>query len=325
MSDWPHHVTDRRGRYMRAAAAASVALGLALTLAKGGVWYLTGSVTMLASLADSVLDLSAALITFLGVRTALMPPDAEHRFGHGKAEGLAALAQGAIMLGSAAFLLLQSAGRIVTPRPVEMAWSAIAVSLLAIGLTFALLVFQRFVIRRTGSLAIRADSLHYGGDFLLNLAAIAGIALAAYGGFPRADGLFGAGISVFIAVQAWRVGRSAVDMLMDRELSGEARETIFNIALGNRQVRGLHDLKTRGAGLRDFIQLHLEVDPHLSLKQAHLVALEVEAALSEAFPDAEIIIYVDPAGFEKPNLTVRELGHPEAGAIGSGAREHERL
>ncbi len=325
MNAWERHVDDRRSRYMRGAALASVALGLTLSLAKAAAWFFTGSVTMLASLADSVLDLSASIITLVGVRTALMPPDAEHRFGHGKAEGLAALAQGAIMLGSAAFLLLQSIARLISPAPVAMAWTAIGVSLLAIVLTFALLAFQRFVITRTGSLAIRADSLHYAGDFLLNLAVIAGIAIAAYGGLPRADGLFGAGIAVFIAVQAVRVGRSAVDMLMDKELSGEMRETIFNIALGNPQVRGIHDLKTRGAGIRDFIQFHIEVDPHLSLKQAHLIALEVEAALSEAFPDAEIIIYVDPAGFEKPNLTVGELSRRAGDEIGTGIGPREPL
>jgi len=298
---------DGRGRWMRAAAAASVAVGLTLTATKAVVWLLTGSVTILASLFDSLLDLLASLLTLVGVRTALEPPDYDHRFGHSKAEGLSALAQAAIMAGSATFVFLEAIDRLLVPEPIAMAWAGFAVSGLAILLTLALVTFQRRVIRRTGSLAISADNLHYTGDLLLNLAVMAGIALTAYTPFGRADGLFAAGIAVYIASQAILIARSAVDMLMDKEFGEAERERIFNITMGNPQVRGLHDLKTRSAGLRDFIQLHIEVDPDLSLRAAHLAATEVEAAISEAFPDAEIIINVDPVGFERPNLTVEEL------------------
>lgn len=292
---------------MRRAALASVAVGLTLTIAKTAVAILTGSVAMFASLADSVLDLFASLVTFAGVRAALKPPDREHRFGHGKAEGLAALVQGAVMSGSAVFLLLQSVKRLFDPQPVTMAWTGIAVSLLAIVLTLALVAFQRFVVKRTRSLAISADSLHYSGDLMLNLAVIVGLVLNSEFGLLWGDALFGAGIALWILIQAVRVARGAIDMLMDHELAEAAREEIFNIALGNRQVLGLHDLRTRGAGLRDFIQFHIEVDAHLSLREAHLVALEVEAAVGEAFPDAEIIIYVDPLGFERPDTGLTEL------------------
>lgn len=299
-----------RGRWMRLAAFASVGVGFTLAASKATVWLLTGSVTMLASLMDSVLDLLASLITLIGVRTALEPPDYDHRFGHSKAEGLAALAQAAIMTGSATFIFLEAIGRLISPVPVEMVWTGFAVSVLAIVLTLGLVGFQRRVIRRTGSLAIRADSLHYTGDLLLNLAVMAGLALAAFTPFERADGLFGAGIALYIARQAFTIARTAVDMLMDKEFSEDERERIFNITMGNPLVRGLHDLKTRSAGLRDFIQLHIEVDPDLSLREAHLAATEVEAAIGEAFPDAEIIINVDPVGFERPNLTVEELSRP---------------
>lgn len=295
---------------MRLAAVASVGVGFTLALSKTAVWLLTGSVTMLASLMDSALDLLASIITLIGVKTALEPPDFDHRFGHSKAEGLAALAQAAIMAGSATFVLLEALGRLISPEPVRMAWTGFAVSALAIVLTMALVAFQRRVIRQTGSLAIAADNLHYTGDLLLNLAVMGGLALAAYTPFGWTDGLFGAGIAAYIAWNAFAVVRSAVDMLMDKEFSEAARETIFNITMGNPQVRGLHDLKTRSAGLRDFIQLHIEVDPELSLRDAHLAATEVEAAIGEAFPDAEIIINVDPVGFERPNLTVHELAPP---------------
>jgi len=299
-----------RGRRMRLAAIASVGVGFTLAMSKGVAWLLTGSVTMLASLMDSALDLLASIITLVGVRTALEPPDYDHRFGHSKAEGLAALAQAAIMTGSATFVLLESIGRLLAPEPVRMAWTGFAVSALAIILTLGLVAFQRQVIRQTGSLAITADNLHYTGDLLLNLSVMGGLALAAFTPFGRADGLFGAGIAVYIAWNAFAIARSAVDMLMDKEFSEAEREKIFNITMGNPQVRGLHDLKTRSAGLRDFIQLHIEVDPELSLRDAHLAATEVEAAIGEAFPVAEIIINVDPIGFERPNLTVKELSPP---------------
>lgn len=292
---------------MRRAAMASVTVAAVLSLSKAAVWLVTGSVTMLASLTDSVLDLIASVATFFGVRTALAPPDFDHRFGHGKAEGLAALFQAAVMAGSATFLLFESAARVATPGNLSLAWSAIAVSLLAIALTVTLVAFQRWVVARTGSIAIAADRLHYMGDLMLNLGAIAGVALAAYGGIAWADGAFGVAIALWIARNAYEVGRAAVDMLMDKEFSEPARERIFNIVMGNAQVRGLHDLKTRSSGLREFIQLHIEVDGHLSLRQAHLAATEVEAAIGEAFPRAEIIINVDPLGLEKPNLTAREL------------------
>jgi len=292
---------------MRRASLASVAVGFTLTATKSGVWLATGSVTILASLADSALDLLASIVTFIGVRTALIPPDADHRFGHSKAEGLAALAQAAIMIGSASVVLLQSLGRLLEPEPVHMAWTGIAVSGLAFALTLALVAYQRRAIRRTGSVAIRADNLHYTGDLLLNLSVIAGLALTAWADLARADGLFGAGIALYIAVQALTIARSAVDMLMDKEFSDAARETIFNITMGNPHVRGLHDLKTRSAGLRAFIQLHIEVDGDLSLREARLAATEVEAAIGEVFPDAEIIINIDPVGIEPPNLTAGEV------------------
>lgn len=294
-------------RLLRLASVASVATAAFLTLAKGAVWQAGGSAAMLASMADSALDLLASLITFWGVRTALRPPDREHRFGHAKAEGLSALAQAAIMLGSASFVMLHAVERIVTPQTVTRAAEAYGVSVLAILLTVALVALHSHAIRRTGSLAIRADRLHYAGDLFLNLAAMAGVALATLTPFARADGLFGVVIAGIIGWNALHIGKSAIDMLMDRELTGADRDRIFNIALGNSLVLGLHALKTRNAGPHVFIQLHIEVDPAMTLRAAHLVSTEVEAALSEAFPAAEIIIHVDPLGSEGPDLTGRAI------------------
>lgn len=299
--------TADSGLWMKRAALASVLVGAILFAAKALVWWLTDSATMLSSAADSALDLAASLITLFAVRTALQPPDAEHRFGHGKAEGLSALAQGSIMLGSAAFLILHAIERAFDPASIEKPMSAYAVSLFAIVLTLALVLFQRMVIRKSGSVAISADSLHYTGDLLLNLAAMAGVALATIGGLPLMDGLFGAGIALFIALNARKIILRAIDMLMDREMPVALRDSIIEIALGNEQVRGIHDLKTRNAGLNDFIQFHLEVDPSLTLRAASLVALEVEAAVSELFPSADIAISLDPLGFEKPGRTMAEI------------------
>jgi ferrous-iron efflux pump FieF len=306
-ADSPDLALRKRAKLMRLAAYASMAVGGTLALLKGVVWLLTGSVTMLASMTDSLLDLFASVMSYMGVRTALQPPDDTHRFGHGKAEALAALAQGAVMLGSAAFIILQSVLRLADPQPVMMAWTGMAVSAVAIILTLGLVLFQRHVIARSQSVAITADHLHYTGDLLLNLSVMVGLAVSAYGGLHFMDALFGIGIGVFIGYNAWGVAKGSIDMLMDREMASAEREAIFNIVLGNRDILGLHDLKTRKAGIDSFIQLHIEISPHASLHQAHLAAIEAEAALSERFPDAEIIIKIDPIGFEKPNLTMKEL------------------
>lgn len=301
---------EKKGFWMRRAALASMTVGAILTLSKAVVWVMTGSVAMLGSLTDSALDFMASVITFMGVRTALTPPDADHRFGHGKAEGLAALAQSAIMLGSASFLALEAVTRLFRPQAIEQAWAGIAISIFSIVLTGALVTFQYIVIKRTESLAIGADHLHYKGDLLLNLAVIAGLVLSGFGGLLWIDGVFGLAIAGYIGFGASRIVREAIDVLMDKEMDDSLREEIFNLILGNSAVLGLHDLKTRHAGLHDFIQFHIEIAPDSSLKEAHLVSLEVEAALGERFPNAEIIIKIDPAGFEKPNLTVQELdGH----------------
>ncbi|GAB4125871.1 MAG: CDF family cation-efflux transporter FieF [Rhodothalassiaceae bacterium] len=295
---------------MRLAALASVAVGGSLFLAKGAVWLLTGSSAMLSSAADSALDLMASLVTLMAVRAALRPPDDEHRYGHGKAEALAALVQGTVMLGSASFLVLHAMERIVTPAPVERPLAAYAVSVLAIVLSLALVIFQKHVVKRTGSLAIAADRMHYLGDFLLNSGAMLGVFLATTGGFPAADGLFGAAIAIVIAFSALGIMREAVDMLMDREMGAEIREKIVEIAMGNPHVRGIHDIRTRRSGLGSFVEFHLEVDPWLTLRAASLVAREVEAAVGEALPNAGIAITLDPLGFERPGRTMDEIARP---------------
>lgn len=300
-------------RLMRWAARASVAVAATLVAGKAAVWWMTGSVAMLGSLTDSALDMAASLVTLFAVKTAIEPPDEEHRFGHGKAEALAGLFQAAIMSGSALFLILHAAERLGAPEAVGQPTLIIQVSGIAIVLSLLLVMFQSYVVRKTGSLAVAGDHLHYKGDLLLNLGVI-GAAFAASTGFPWADAVIGIAIGFYILHGAWGIARPATDMLMDREFDGEERERIFNMVLESPGVRGLHELKTRRAGRDRFIQMHIEVDGELTVRKAHFIGNEVEATIGEAFPDAEIIIHVDPLSERSLDLTLKELP-PEKGEI----------
>jgi ferrous-iron efflux pump FieF len=293
----------RTGRMMRQATYAAASLALVLSALKAGAWFATGSVAMLSSLVDSLLDGVASLVNLIAVRQALEPADAEHRFGHGKAEPLAALAQAAFIGGSGALILLEAVSRLIDPRPVAHPGIGIGVMLVAIAATFALIRFQAHVVRRSGSLAIGADRLHYAGDLLMNGAVIASLALTYWLELPWLDPLFGAAIAVYLAIGAFGIGRRAFDMLMDRELPDEDRWRIRQIVSGHPAVKGVHDLRTRGSGLRIFIQLHMILSPTMTLAEAHTVADQVEMKLLDAYPGAEILIHQEPAepvGAEAP-------------------------
>lgn len=293
-------------RLMTWATRASVTVAATLVTGKAMAWWLTGSVAMLGSLMDSTLDMAASLVTLFAVKTAIMPPDEKHRFGHGKAEALAGLFQAAIMSGSAFFLLLHSLERVGASEPITQPTLIIQVSGIAIVLSLLLVLFQSYVVKRTGSLAVAGDHLHYKGDLLLNLGVIVA-AFAASTGYPWADAVIGAAIALYILFGAWGIARPATDMLMDREFDGDERERIFNLVLESPGVRGMHELKTRQAGRDRFIQMHIEVDGDLTLRRAHFIADEVEGVLGEAFPDTEIIIHVDPQGERSVDLTLQEL------------------
>jgi len=295
---------------MRWATRAAVTVALTLVVGKAYAWWMSSSVAVLGSLTDSSLDLAASLVTLLAVKAAVSPADQDHRFGHGKAEALAGLFQAAVMAGSAVFLMLEAVQNIWAPQPVAASSLVMSISALAIVLSLFLVAFQSFVVRRTKSLAIAGDHLHYKGDILLNLAVIA----AAYSssiGWIYADGVFGLLIAVYIVFGSLNVARPAVDMLMDKELSDEDREAIFNMALGNVHVLGLHELKTRTSGRDVFIQMHIEVDGNMTVRDAHFASDEVEAMIGEAYPDAEIIIHVDPPSERSDELTHGELKREE--------------
>ncbi|HXH02721.1 MAG TPA: cation diffusion facilitator family transporter [Candidatus Competibacteraceae bacterium] len=282
-----------RARLLHLATAASVATAVLLMLAKLVAWLLTDSIAVLASLVDSLMDAAASLINLLAVRYSLTPADAEHRFGHGKAEALAGLGQATFIAGSALFLLLQAGERLLHPQPLTAPGVGIAVMAFSIAATAALLVLQRHVVRRTRSTAIKADALHYASDLATNLSIILALVLAQFG-LPGADPLFGLALGGYILYSAWSIGREAVNLLMDRELPEAVQHRILAVALSQPGVLGAHDLRTRQSGHTWFVQLHLELDGHLSLNRAHGIAERAIVAIRAEFPQAEVIIHQDP-------------------------------
>lgn len=277
------------------AALASSAMAALLLLLKGYAAWLTGSVAMLGSLADTALDLAASLVTLYGVRLAALPPDEEHRFGHGKAEALVALFQVGLIAVSAVAILLRALDRLQGhAETVEAGWG-IAISVVAALLTLGLLAYQRQVIARTGSVAIGADHVHYQSDLLLNIAVIVALALDQYAGLRGADPVFGIAIALWLAFGAWRASVDAIDQLMDKEWPEEKRKRLVDLAQ-HPAFRNLHDLRTRTSGSHDFAQFHVWVDPAMTIADAHEAVEDVEARLHAAFPGAEVLIHLDPAG-----------------------------
>ncbi len=289
----------RTARLMRLATYASVSTAAFLITVKIGAWLATDSVAMLSALIDSVLDVLASLVNLFAVRQALQPADREHRFGHGKAEALAGLGQSAFISGSAVFLLFEAARRLIRPEAVENSGIGIAVMVVAIAATLALVSFQRHVVRETGSMAIAADSLHYRSDLVLSVSVIVALILSSSVGWQSADPIFAIGIAAVVLYSAWRILRTALDTLMDREFPDDLRERIRIIALGHPEVRDMHDLRTRKSGTGSFIQFHLELAADISLVRAHEIADAVEVKVHEAFPEAEVIIHQDPEGVQE--------------------------
>ncbi|MEX1107469.1 MAG: cation diffusion facilitator family transporter [Dongiaceae bacterium] len=282
------------GRLMRRATYASLATALTLVTIKTIAALMTGSVSILSTLLDSLLDTAASVVTLFAVRHALVPADREHRFGHGKVEALAALAQSAFITGSAVFLMVEVIGRFSAPVPVTHSAIGIGVMLISIAATIALVFYQRHVIRKTRSLAIRSDSAHYIGDLAVNVAVIVAVLVTTQLGWLYADPVIATAIAAYIVWMAWGVARGALDMLMDRELPDVERQTIKSLALADPRVCAVHDLRTRSAGRQHFIQMHIEMDGRLSLTQAHEIADAAEGRILEAFPGSEVIVHQDP-------------------------------
>ncbi len=281
---------------MKTVTVAAMVSAAVLVVVKAVTYFDTKSVALLSSLADSALDLLASALTFLAVRVALTPADEGHRFGHGKAEPLSGLGQAAFVAGSAVLVMVEAVSRFHTPQPVENSTAGVVVMLVATAVTLALVAFQRHVIKKTGSLAIGADSLHYTGDLLMNLSVIVALLLSANFGFTWIDPLFGLGISLFMVVNAIRIAVGAVGALMDQELPDDIRAQISAIVHQHPKIKRVHDLRTRSSGLQKFIQMHIVLDARVSLIEAHAISDDVERAIEQAFPGADVIIHQDPEG-----------------------------
>jgi ferrous-iron efflux pump FieF len=293
-------IDQQQIRLRTRATYASVAVSVILIVIKFIAWLATGSVAMLSSLVDSLLDVVASTVNLFAVRQALEPPDREHRFGHGKAEPLAALAQSAFLAGGALLLTFQAISRIVSPEPVVRAGLGIVVMLVALVFDAALVLYQRYVVAKTGSLAIGADELHVRSDIMVNAVVLVVLVLDQFVDTPILDPVFGGAIGLWIIFGSVRLLRLSLGQLMDHELPDEDRARIRAIAEAAGEVTAVHDIKTRAAGPTAFIQLHLEMDGAMDLLRAHRISDEVEAQLREAYPNAEIIIHQDPAGLEEP-------------------------
>lgn len=291
-----HHHGGARGTLTTRAALLSIAVALVLVTMKGWASWQTESSAMLASLADTALDLIASLVTLMGVRIAMRPADDDHRFGHGKAESLAALVQVMLISMSALAIAWNAVQRWIADAAPQQAETGIAVSLAAMALTIGLLAYQRWVIARTGSVAISADHLHYQSDLLLNAAVIAALLLDSRFGLHGADPAFGIAIAGWLLFGAWRIANGVVDQLMDREWSAERKLAFIDVVMRHPAARGVHDLRTRSSGSHDFVQFHLWVDPNMTVAEAHRVMDSVEVELAKAFPDVEILIHPDPEG-----------------------------
>ncbi len=292
----------------RSAAFASIAVALGLCLVKGWAARSTGSSAMLGSLADTALDLIASLVTLAGVWVAAQPEDAGHRFGHGKAEALSAMFQVTLISISALGLAAQSIGQYLAGARTTAATEGIAVSIAAMVATALLLGWQRHVIRRTGSLAIATDHVHYQSDLLVNAAVIAALALDQYAGIAGVDPLLGLAIAVWLGWGAWRASQRAIGQLMDSEWPQEKKDRFIAVLARHPELKGVHDLRTRTAGNRDFVQFHVWVDPNMSLGRAHRIMDEIEVRLAAEFPDTEILIHPEPEGLmDQEGLAAEEL------------------
>jgi len=289
-------MSEERATLTRSAAYASIAMATFLAILKLWAVWKSDSTAMLGSLADTGLDLVASIATLIGVWIAAQPADREHRFGHGKAEALAAMFQVVLIALSAAGIGARAIGALIGGERVASADEGVAVSIIAIVATLALLGWQRHVIRKTRSLAIKTDNVHYKSDLLLNLSVIAALLLDRTVGISGADPAFGLGIAAWLAWGAWRASSEALDHLMDKEWPDEKREAFVAALAGHPELRGVHDLRTRTSGMHDFVQFHATVDARMTIAQAHKVMDELEARIEAEFPGVEVLIHPDPEG-----------------------------
>lgn len=280
-------------RLVNLAGRAAIFAASLLIIVKLVAWVMTGSASILATLTDSLMDVTTSIINLLAIKVALQPADDDHRFGHGKAESLAGLAQAAFISGTSVYLMFNGISALVNGAQIKATNVGIAVMIFSVIITCLLVALQVYIVKKTGSMAIRADSLHYRTDIAMNGAVLLALILAGLG-WHWADGVFAIAVSFYILYGAWQIGHLSIDALMDKQLPKSDAEKILKIAYNVVGVRGVHDLRTRQSGSTKFIQLHLELDDYQSLLEAHKKADLVERALEHDFPHADILIHLDP-------------------------------
>ena len=285
--------TSQYDFWVKLASRAAVATAFTLIIIKLAAWMYSGSASMLASLTDSFADALASIVNFIAIRYAIVPADKDHRYGHGKAEPLAALAQSAFILGSAFLLLFHGGDRLINPAPVQHAMIGVVVSVIAIILTFALVMLQKRAVAATSSTVVEADALHYKSDLFLNAAVLLALVLSQFGWW-WADGLFAVLIALFIGQQALGLGYRSAQSLLDGELDADTKLKIVQALEQDPRINGFHDLRTRESGKTTFVQCHLELDGRLTLLEAHAIADAAEARVRHLFEDVEVLIHQDP-------------------------------
>ncbi|OPZ76792.1 MAG: Ferrous-iron efflux pump FieF [Alphaproteobacteria bacterium ADurb.Bin438] len=286
--------TEKNQNLLRFATYASVGVATILIIAKLVTYVMTSSVSMLSSLVDSSLDALASFVNMYAVYVSLMPPDKHHRFGHGKAEPLAGLFQAAFIFGSGIFLLFESFNRLFTPYTVKNIDMGLYIMGISMALTFALIMFQKYVIKKTSSVAISADMAHYSGDILMNVGVVLSLIIYKWLDFQYIDSIFSFLVSIYLITTSYKVTKTSIEYLMDRELPEEIRVDIIKIALEQKEVCGVHDVKTRSSGTHYFIQLHVELDEKMSLRKAHTIADNIEKEIMKKYTNSEVIVHQDP-------------------------------
>jgi ferrous-iron efflux pump FieF len=288
-----NQINDKHGNLMKRATYFSVFTAVFIIIIKIGAWIYTDSLSVLASLADSVLDVISSILNLFAVHYALRPADEDHRFGHGKAEDIAAFAQSAFIAGSALFITIEAIGRSIDNHPLQNELAGMAVMAVSILLTIALLLYQKYVIKLTNSSVIKSDFIHYVTDVVVNFAVIFSLFSSKFMQSGGVDTLISFAIAAYIFRGAWQVGKGAFDNLMDKEMPDEQRAKITECVLSNPNVQGMHELRTRVSGMNKFIQFHVELDSNISLKSANMISHELEEQLVALFPNAEVIVHQD--------------------------------
>lgn len=286
--------TIENNKLMKAASVASIATALSLIVLKLVTFLLTGSMAILSSLFDSIQDSMTSIVNFFAVKHASEPADKEHRFGHGKAQALGAMTQGFIIAAASIFLLKESIHRLMEPQPISEIGLGIGITLFALVATFVLITFQKFVIKKTNSLSIRADMAHYTGDIMMNVGVIVSMLMAYYLKWTFVDALFGIMVAGYLFIVVYQIIKEAITILMDAELSDSFRKKIKTMTLSFPEVKEIYQLKTRQSGNCIFVQFCVSLDKKITLEQAHDITDKIESALTKTDSNIQVIIHPEP-------------------------------